>query len=279
MPLPLDFQFSQSSLQDYLDCPRRFELRHLQKVKWPAPISEPILEHERRILLGEQFHHTLHQYFIGIPPELLAASLNSDELRDWWAAFNRSALLETLPENHYPEKMFTVSWGGYRFVAKLDLLAGSPGERWVIVDWKTSTNRSPLRFLKDRIQSRLYPFLLVLAGSSLNNGKPILPDQVEMIYWFANFSGQTETLQYSQEKYQKDQEDFKKLAYEISNIPTGKFLLTDDERKCLFCNFRSLCNRGITAGDWHEMEEEAPEIRDSGSLQDFDFDQIGEIAF
>jgi len=129
----------------------------------------------------------LHQVFIGIPPELLISSLRSDELRGWWEAFSRSGLRDTLPEKQYPEKIISASLGGHRFVAKLDLLACSPGGRWVIVDWKTSTHRRPSKFLKNHIQSRLYPFLLVLAGSSLNNGQPLLPDQVEMIYWFANF--------------------------------------------------------------------------------------------
>ncbi|NPV76862.1 MAG: PD-(D/E)XK nuclease family protein [Anaerolineae bacterium] len=279
MPLPPDFHFSQSSLKDYFDCPRRFELRHLQKVKWPAPLSEPILEQERHIMLGEQFHHLLHQLFIGIPPDLLTSSLRSKELREWWDAFNRSGLLDTLPQNRHPEKMISASWERYRFLAKLDLLAGSPGQRWVIVDWKTSTHRPPSKLLKNDIQSRLYPFLLVQAGNSLNNGEPLLPDQVEMIYWFANFPGQIEEIHYSQEKYQKDREDFTKLAREISGIPAGRFLMTDDERKCRFCNYRSLCNRGDTAGDWRELEEEALEIGNGEGFHDIDFDQIGEIAF
>jgi len=34
--LPAPFTFSQSSLQDYYDCPRRFELRYLSRLIWPA---------------------------------------------------------------------------------------------------------------------------------------------------------------------------------------------------------------------------------------------------
>mgnify|MGYP007064289961 CR=1 FL=1 len=40
MPLPVDFQFSQNNLQDYLDCARRFELRALRRLAWPAAQSE-----------------------------------------------------------------------------------------------------------------------------------------------------------------------------------------------------------------------------------------------
>ena len=56
MPLPPDFQFSQSSLQDFETCPRRFELRYLQRLSWPAIESEPIQVAERLAQLGADFH-------------------------------------------------------------------------------------------------------------------------------------------------------------------------------------------------------------------------------
>ena len=47
--LPEGFRFSQSSLQDYVDCRRRFQLRYLQNLAWPALQSEPALENERGV--------------------------------------------------------------------------------------------------------------------------------------------------------------------------------------------------------------------------------------
>jgi hypothetical protein len=41
MTLPYSFHFTQSSLQDYLDCPRRFQLRYVLDQPWPAVESEP----------------------------------------------------------------------------------------------------------------------------------------------------------------------------------------------------------------------------------------------
>ena len=58
---------SQSSLQDYNDCPRRFELRYIQHLAYPAVESEPALENEKHQQEGEYFHRLVQQHMIGIP--------------------------------------------------------------------------------------------------------------------------------------------------------------------------------------------------------------------
>lgn len=55
MPLPDSFQFSQSSLQDYVDCPRRFELRYILHQKWPALQTQPVIEFEHHMEQGSGF--------------------------------------------------------------------------------------------------------------------------------------------------------------------------------------------------------------------------------
>ena len=40
MTLPSEFQFTQGKLQDYVDCPRRFQLRHVLMQPWPALITD-----------------------------------------------------------------------------------------------------------------------------------------------------------------------------------------------------------------------------------------------
>src|SRR5512140_2479670 len=69
--LPASFNFSQSCLQDYSDCPRRFQLRYIEKLAWPAIEVEPILESERRQQAGQQFHRMVQQHLIGLPMEKL----------------------------------------------------------------------------------------------------------------------------------------------------------------------------------------------------------------
>ncbi|MGC1378508.1 MAG: PD-(D/E)XK nuclease family protein, partial [Anaerolineales bacterium] len=55
------FTFSQSSLQDYVDCARRFQLRYIEHLQWPAVETAPVLENERRQLEGQQFHRMAQQ--------------------------------------------------------------------------------------------------------------------------------------------------------------------------------------------------------------------------
>ena len=64
--LPFGFVFSQSSLQDYNDCPRRFQLRYIEKLHWPAVEMEPALENEHRQQEGQLFHRLVQQHIIGI---------------------------------------------------------------------------------------------------------------------------------------------------------------------------------------------------------------------
>ena len=85
LQLPVGFAFSQSSLQAYEDCPRRFWLTYVQQLPWPALEASPIQEHERLMRLGEAFHRLVERSEIGMEGELLAANLERP-LADWFNA-------------------------------------------------------------------------------------------------------------------------------------------------------------------------------------------------
>src|SRR5512133_649626 len=90
----LHFEFSQSSLQDYVDCQRRFDLRYLQRLAWPAAPAEPVREHERHMQRGQRFHRLVQQYLLGVPAEFLARMASADEdehLLQWWQHFEQTA--------------------------------------------------------------------------------------------------------------------------------------------------------------------------------------------
>ena len=169
MPLPADFQFSQASLQDYVECPRRFQLRYLLQLRWPAPEAEPAEEHERHMHDGETFHRLIHQHRLGIPvevPQPGAGEEGSSLLAQWWSAY-LGAPPPDLPRLQYPELPLSAPLGEHRLVAKFDLVAIEPGRRAVIVDWKTSRRRSSRSFLSARLQTRVYRYALAQAGAHL----------------------------------------------------------------------------------------------------------------
>jgi len=275
MILPADFQFSQNNLQDYVDCARRFELRHLIKLAWPAPQTDPVRLAEEDMRLGNRFHHLVHQHHIG----LTATTLEPDEprLQTWWQGYLDHAP-HNLPGQHLPEFTLGVPFGNHRLVAKFDLLCLVPGESLVIVDWKTSQRRPSRSTLQERMQTKLYRLLLLEGGSYLNEDQPVRPDQIKMIYWFANDPQTPEKLDYSLAQAEADRAEIRNRIEEICHLCTLEqpFPLTLEERRCAYCNYRSLCNRGKRAGDDTEFDDWELLAEPPITL---DFDQIGEIAF
>ena len=80
MVLSTEFQFNQANLQDYVDCRRRFQLRYLLQIAWPAIGIEPPLEHERLLRLGAAFHRMIHQHTLGVSEERLNRFVQDDDL-------------------------------------------------------------------------------------------------------------------------------------------------------------------------------------------------------
>ena len=87
---------SQSSLQDYMDCARRFKLRYLDRLSYPAAETEPTLENEKHQQEGEYFHRLIQQHLIGIPVEQIAKFANTPNIQRWWENFQNSSDLTGL---------------------------------------------------------------------------------------------------------------------------------------------------------------------------------------
>ena len=275
---------SQSSLQDYVDCAKRFQLRYLERLSYPAIESEPALENEKHQQEGEYFHRLVQQYLIGIPGEQIAKLVNTVNLQRWWENFiNAKDLTVFTPLRHaagvlrknlsglLPEVTLSAPLGIYRLVAKYDLIAIENGKA-TIYDWKTYRKRPRNEWLSARMQTRVYSALLSHAGAHLNNSQPFEPEQIEMVYWFADFPNEPARFTYTSAQYKRDWDMLVKLAEEIASA--SSYRLTDDRTKCSYCPYRSYCDRGVHAGDAGdvEMDMEAEE------LFDVNFEQIGEIA-
>jgi hypothetical protein len=265
---------SQSSLQDYMDCAQRFKLRYLDRLSYPAAETEPTVENEKHQQEGEYFHRLLQQHFIGIPAGQIAKFANTINLQRWWENFQKSKDLTDIKgmTGLFPEATLSAPLGKHRLLAKYDLIAIQNGKA-IIYDWKTYRKRPRNEWLSARMQTRIYRALLVQAGAHLNGGKPFEPEQIEMIYWFADFPEDPARFQYTSAQFQRDWDTLVKLSDEVASA--SSYPLTEDRQKCLFCTYRSYCERGIRAGDVEQAEAEM----EAEELFDVNFEQIGEIAF
>jgi hypothetical protein len=274
------FVFSQSALQDYAECQRRFQLRYLQQVRWPAPQTEPIQENEQHIQRGERFHRLAQQALLGVPLERLDAIVSADNdeaLPRWWRSF--TALLPTLTP---PEAALAVEtrlgapFQHHRLIAQYDLVqVFSAEKRAVIWDWKTSLKRPRRAWLEARLQSIVYPYIFARSSAGLNQGTAFQPEQIEMVYWFAEFPEQPERFVYDTARYQRAEARLLALVSEIESLRADQFEKTPDEKACRFCVYRSLCARGSEAGSLAELESD---LETPGDIE-INFDQIGEIRF
>jgi predicted RecB family nuclease len=180
-----------------------------------------------------------------------------------------------LPPLRHPEIVLSASLGEYRLLAKYDLIAIQPGQRAIIVDWKTSQRKPARSTLEKRLQTIVYRFLLVETGKHLHGGQSIKPEQVEMAYWFAIDPDNPEHFPYDDAHHQEAGKYLLALVEEIEGRKV--FDLTTETKRCQFCTYRSLCERGIRAGDERDMDAD---FDDAAVFDiDLDFDQIAEIEF
>ena len=272
-----DLAYSQGSLQDYAECARRFELRYLKRLRYPALEVKDWLEFEKRLRHGNRFHKLVQQHINGVPAGLLANSLNGDDdarLRQWWAAYLDKGLAG-LPADRHAEIALQTSLGGQRLIAKYDLLALEAGGAAVIVDWKTGDRLPQANQLERRMQTVVYRYVLAQAGAHLYGGD-IPAERIRMDYVYVAQGGRRISFGYSAHEMAKDEARLLEMMADIG--AARDFPLTSDERRCKFCVYRAFCGRG-EAGDLREymQDEEYDSEEDAGA--ELDFDQIAEIEF
>lgn len=252
--IPSTFTFSQSSLQAYADCPRRFWLAYVEQLPWPAVEASPVQEHEALMRQGEHFHRLVQRVEIGIDPVEVGATL-TPPLSTWFAAYrtHRPADLPTqfvevervlsvpvaLPATAERTRHTDAEAGNasistlhsspsarsdpaapqappaFRLAAKYDLIAAEQDGRAVIVDWKTASRRSEPAALRQRWQTIVYPYVLVEASAGLPWG-PVRPEQVEMRYWFAAAPTQPVTFRYDAAQHDANHRRLLHLLREIA---------------------------------------------------------------
>lgn len=276
-----DFTFSQSNLQDYLECPRRFYLRHVRRLLWPNREMSSDSENEKRIIMGQIFHRLVQQKALAIANEKLQrlVATQPPEIQNWWNTFQiwwENSLSEGLNGVRLAETSLTCGVAESRLVAKYDLLVIHPSGNVTIYDWKTVTRPINANTITRHVQSRVYPFVLMEAAATLLHGRKITPEQIKMVYWFTADPDHPKRSSYHADQYHADKDYLTHLIKEISGREEEDFTLTTNEKYCTHCVYRTYCDRRVV------NEEVETIITDSENLPLLfpdDWEQVNEIAY
>jgi CRISPR/Cas system-associated exonuclease Cas4 (RecB family) len=246
---------SRNKVATFTSCRRRFQLRYLQQLAWPAPPAAK--RDEKARALGERFHQLLHRHFLGLP---LDEEVTGDKtLHRWWEAFQAHPP-SLLPGRRYPEFTLTVPAAPYLLTGRFDLLIVSPQGAHVY-DWKTEAKPRPQEELRHDLQTRFYLALLVVGSAAL--GQSLSPGQVGMSYWYVNAPQATVTIQYDEAWHAANWADLQKTIREIAVLENAgtQWPLTDDISHCAQCLYQVCCGRQGTAyanATWEWETEPVP---------------------
>ena len=254
--LPAGFRFSQSNLIDYGECKRRFLLRYVKDIDWPAPVTSAADEYEAAIERGQRFHHLVHQDALGLDVSDTVEGSEDAQLKHWWRNYQHRP--PALPAGQtFSVIEVSVPLGDCRLVAKFDRLIFAEDGHVFIVDWKTGNRRPDQNELRASWQTVVYRYVAVEGGSRLSDGGPIVPEQLSLIYWHAEYPDLLQPIGYSQAEHTEARQRLESIVAEIVALRTeADFAKTDDWSLCRRCEFRSYCGRGRVAGEEWEVREE-----------------------
>lgn len=268
-------KLSQHSLTDFVECPRRYYLRYV--AHQPAAALETsdaeALRYRSYLRQGVHLHTLIERYWLDIECNPRLDAERDDEVATWWSRFIGTDFGE-LPPQRTPELALSASIGEHQLYARFDLLC-TGDQHAVIIDWKTLRGkRAPsLATFAQRIQTRVYLYVLASAGAPFNGGAALAPEQCEMHYWFANFPQQSWLrVRYSRDEFESDAARFTRLISDIeARTAQGEdaFAKTDDERQCTYCPFRAVCQRRVVPDV--EMPDETEAVADFRNAPELEY--------
>ena len=229
---------------------------------------------EKKAHMGIQFHRIVQQILSGVKPEDVMQSIEDNQLSQWVTRFITFINQEHFSIN-FPELSVMMAFNGYRILSVFDLVVVKKDNKAMIFDWKTTQKEPKPSFYSKRIQSQVYPMVMVESCQQFLPGQSLKPDDVEMVYWFPEFPERAIHMGYSQAGHLDNKSRIADLIGDIIRREPGDFELTQEKNRCKYCMYRSLCDRGRTAGNESEESEDPSEI----SLDLLDFDQIEEIPY
>ncbi len=241
--LPAGFIFHQSNLQAFQNCRFSFLLRYVKKLPWPAPLAARTSTFEQDLIAGSTLHSLIHQYFLGIDPDLLiscAAEFPDARVSEWFENFLRSPYAR-ITDNQFPEHSLQITLDGNLLLAKFDLLT-LEADNIQIYDWKSSRVMPKRQFLQDHVQTMVYSLVAARA-------QPLPARSISMHYWEAGFPDQPIIFEIKDAQLQRYQETITELINCIRSLPVEQFERTTNLKRCACCEYQSYCARSGSPGD------------------------------
>lgn len=217
--------FSAASLQDYQDCPLRFELRYIRQLRWPAREGTEAME------TGNQVHRMVQQALLGFPRDLLPAVIADFETVDVLQLIDRLTS-ELGDAKRFVEHSVSLRFNDVDYTGKFDLLYILPDNNALIFDWKTDLHFRPESF-DDRVQTRLYLWM-----AQRLYGCPVATLKVVSLR-----DGRMRTIQADMAKISTYEREIDALVREITAIEPGAFQQTTDVVRCRYCTYKHYCRR------------------------------------
>ncbi|MFQ5399148.1 MAG: PD-(D/E)XK nuclease family protein [Anaerolineae bacterium] len=236
---------SVGKLATFLACRRRFQLRTLAHLPWPAsPLDETA---EAAVARGRHFHQLIERHFLGL--ELFLETIADAQLGRWWRLFQESG--PPLPDGRpLPEVQLTLPIGRHLLTGRFDLVVLGTDETTGaatahIFDWKTGRALDETA-LKQEWQTRLYLAMLTEGGGALlgQMGIRFNPDNVAITYWYVTQPEAPRTIRYSQPRHAQNWAEIEALVAEIDKALDGDtWPMTEDWSQCRACAYQAHCQR------------------------------------
>ena len=266
---------SQGHLNVWTTCRRKFQHYFLDELSLPTASDV-----QSKLDLGTKFHLLIQQKELGLDVADVAAS--DANLEKWLLAFetnppttisgdrlsehrrtyeliihNRDYVLNAIYD------LLIVGGGGTHpareaFPQEIGNRTSSETPAAQIIDWKTHQRPLSWTQLQDNWQTRLYLYILAKTTN-------FAPEQLSMIYWFAN-TATAVTINYDRAQHQKTERDLAEILSQISQAQLeGSFdQLPLGSEECTRCDFAHRCLRASEVNNlenWLERSLDAyPEI-------------------
>lgn len=188
-------RITQSHLRLLDSEPHRFSRLYSDGLELPT-----VARNSAAIERGRQFHQLLHQQSLGLP---IASLIDGDpDLKRYFQAF-QTCPPPLLDGKQFAEYPLALPWGDVQLYGIVDLLIEAD-DRAQIVDWKTYWRSRSLEELVNDWQTRLYLFLLT-------ETRGYTPEQVSMLYWFAEDPHHCLEIFYTSKAHRKTQANLAQL--------------------------------------------------------------------